>query len=439
MASAPSPTHPTVAIPTPRPAPAVVSPSRPAATPAIDAVPEVWSSNGYDGQTFEYKTNCFGEYETLESCFLSEVTRVAVVSPEGAEFDLEKDFNVNAYSGEVTRRWVLYGPSNEGLPIAGQYRFNYSKGGELVLEQRVEYQPEVIDFPRDVSWQKDGDDLTVEWMPPSGVLPGVWYKVLVFPEKGQLISQVFEWDSSGARLKDIPLNLGDRARVNVAVYFSGGYAYSEYVPIVWGPAGPAEPPSDLALPFRVEDIAGEDGFISPFGIVRHSRDSGHGHGGIDIPLKRDAPIFAVADGTILSAKESTDGAGGFDVTLLVSGSDGEGWGFLYEHVTLRPGIKVGDNVIKRQMIGTNGLSTDRRNNHFELSSLFNDFRFRSDHRCWVEYLDPPSKDPLLGYFNSQETQVRVSALWETASEEGVSAYQGLLDREPSPSYGIGLK
>ena len=78
-----------------------------------------------------------------------------------------------------------------------------------------------------------------------------------------------------------------------------------------------DPPDDLFLPFRVEDLGGSNEFISPFGIVRHSRDGGLGHGGIDIPLNDRALIFAVADGTILSAEESSDGAGGLDVKLLI--------------------------------------------------------------------------------------------------------------------------
>ena len=95
------------------------------------------------------------------------------------------------------------------------------------------------------------------------------------------------------------------------------------------------PPSDLFLPFRTKDVGGSSEFISPFGIIRHSRDAGHGHGGIDVPLNANAPIYAVADGAILSAEASSDGVGGSDIKLLIFGSRGEGWGFLYEHVTVR--------------------------------------------------------------------------------------------------------
>ena len=40
----------------------------------------------------------------------------------------------------------------------------------------------------------------------------------------------------------------------------------------------SNPPTDLALPFRIEDVGGGNEFISPFGIIRHSRDTGIGHG-----------------------------------------------------------------------------------------------------------------------------------------------------------------
>ena len=200
--------------------------------------PEVWSSNGYDGQTYEFKTNCDSDYATLNECFLWDVTRVVVVHPDGAGFSLRKDFNINSYSGEVTRRWVLYGPAGEGLPVQGEYRFVYFKGDEVALEQTVRYEPEVIGYPKQVTWTREGDDIHVTWDPPLNVKSGMWYKVLVFPEDGDLISQTFEWDADSATLSDIPLDEGDRAEVNVAVYFRGGYAYSEYVPLKWEAGSP---------------------------------------------------------------------------------------------------------------------------------------------------------------------------------------------------------
>ena len=123
--------------------------------------PEVWSSNGYDGQAYEFKTNCSSDYATLNECFLWDVTRVIVVDPDGAGFELRKDFNINSFSGEITRRWVLYGPAGEGLPVQGEYRFLYFKDDEVALEQTVRYQPEVVGYPKQVTWTREGDGLHV--------------------------------------------------------------------------------------------------------------------------------------------------------------------------------------------------------------------------------------------------------------------------------------
>ena len=194
---------------------------------------EVWSSNGYDGQTYEFKTNCVGEYDRLETCPLYEMTRVNVVGPDGGEYELRKDFNINSYSGEVTRRWVLYGPSCEGLPMEGRYRFNYYRDELLALKQTVDYEPDFVDYPRNVTWAREGADLVVTWDPPGGLDSGMWYKALVFPGDGELISEIFEWHASSARLPEIPLEDGAGAEVNVAIYYPGGYAYSEYVPLEW--------------------------------------------------------------------------------------------------------------------------------------------------------------------------------------------------------------
>ena len=202
-------------------------------------------------------------------------------------------------------------------------------------------------------------------------------------------------------------------------------------------------PSDLSLPFNIENVGGSNEFISPFGIIRHSRDKGHGHGGIDIPLNENAPVYAVADVTILSSEKSSDGVGGFDIKLLISGSGGEGWGFLYEHVMLVSGITVGSKVTKGQLIARNGLTTDRRNNHLQLSYMFNDYTFFRDQRCWVNYLDPISRKSLLAYFDSIKTTEKFIAQWETASEGGTKAYKKLLNKERYPEgpqlcYPLGL-
>lgn len=56
----------------------------------------------------------------------------------------------------------------------------------------------------------------------------------------------------------------------------------------------------LWVPFKIKDIDGKKGEVNPMGVVRFSKDMPDiGHGGIDIPLFKDATITAVADGEIV--------------------------------------------------------------------------------------------------------------------------------------------
>ncbi len=194
--------------------------------------PEVWSDNSPSGKTYEFKTNCFGNYSKLESCFLWNITKVEVSGP-GGKWNLKKDFNINSYSGEVTRRWVLYGPQGGGLPLAGEYNFTYYDGQDARLVQAVKYFPEVLDYPTNVTWIRKGNDLIVTWIPPKGMKPGNWYKVMVSRTSKPFISQSFEWNSTSARLPGIPLEEGETAEINVAAFFRGGYSYPESQMMTW--------------------------------------------------------------------------------------------------------------------------------------------------------------------------------------------------------------
>ena len=60
-----------------------------------------------------------------------------------------------------------------------------------------------------------------------------------------------------------------------------------------------------------------------------------------------------------------------------------------------------------------------------------------------DHLDTSSKKLLLDYFNATETVVKLTAQWEATSEEGMSAYRELLNRERFPEgpqlcYSLGL-
>ena len=120
----------------------------------VDIYPEVWSQNSPAGASYEFKVNCGQDYDQLETCFLWDLDSIKVIDPTGKEFSLEKDFNVNSYSGEVTRRWVLYGPQKSKLPQSGKYFFYYYKGSDVFLTQEVYYTPEIADFPKNVEWNR---------------------------------------------------------------------------------------------------------------------------------------------------------------------------------------------------------------------------------------------------------------------------------------------
>ena len=120
----------------------------------------------------------------------------------------------------------------------GDYTFRYYTGDTLDYEQLVPYTLKTVGFPTDVVWRREGNDLVVEWTPPMDGEPGMWYKALLFPHGGEVISQVYDWGARSARLPDIPLSDGTSGEVNVAIFFNdppsgGGYAYSDNVPLVW--------------------------------------------------------------------------------------------------------------------------------------------------------------------------------------------------------------
>ncbi len=198
--------------------------------------PEVWSQHSPYGASYEFKVNCFGDYDNLETCFLWEVDAVRVISPNLSIYELNKDFNVNNYSGEITRRWVLYGPYNGSLPTSGNYTFEYIVNDIVIVNDSVNYEPSTIGYPRDVFWDRRGNDLYVSWVPPIGVTDGVFYKVIIWEEYGTpdtFVSDRFESESVDALLPNVSFVTGGNYSVNVAVYFKDGYAFSEYVQFEW--------------------------------------------------------------------------------------------------------------------------------------------------------------------------------------------------------------
>ena len=198
--------------------------------------PEVWSQHSPYGSSYEFKVNCFGDYEKLEECFLWNVDSVRVVPPNSTIYNLNKDFNVNNYSGEITRRWVLYGPYNASLPSKGNYTFEFIINDSLIVKDVVFYEPSMIGYPTGVSWERRVDDLYVSWVPPEGVGEDDFYKVIVWEEYGTpdtFISNRFNGLKVDAVLPNVPFIEEGNYSVNVAVYFKDGYAFSEYIKFQW--------------------------------------------------------------------------------------------------------------------------------------------------------------------------------------------------------------
>ncbi len=198
--------------------------------------PEVWSQNSPYGESYEFKVNCFGDYVQLKECFLWDIDEVRVISPNLTIYNLNKDFNINNYSGETTRRWVLYGPYNSSLPTSGNYTFQFIKNGILIVEDIVEYDSSLIGYPKNVNWKRRGSDLYVSWTPLFNMADDMFYKVIVWEEYDTpdvFISDRFSWNVTNATLPNVPLINGGNYSVNVAVYFKDGYAFSEYVKFQW--------------------------------------------------------------------------------------------------------------------------------------------------------------------------------------------------------------
>lgn len=199
--------------------------------------PEVWSQHSPYGSSYEFKVNNnLILDDELESGFLSTIDRVIVIDPQGKEHELERDYNINEYSGEVTRRFVLYGPPDGGLPESGKYRFDFIKKGETVLTKNVDYKQSTLGYPTDVNWERRGNDILVKWRPPFDVGKENWYKVLIWSLDGVFetpVSLIFDWDVAEGLLEDVPFTENSTYQLNVAIFSGAGFAYSEHHYFIW--------------------------------------------------------------------------------------------------------------------------------------------------------------------------------------------------------------
>jgi len=189
----------------------------------------------------------------------------------------------------------------------------------------------------------------------------------------------------------------------------------------------------LFVPFQTKDIDEKNGEVNPMGIVRFSKDMPEfGHGGIDIPLFKGAPITAVADGEIVLLGSAEDPWGGEEIfQLLEKTGEGEGLAFIYEHITIVKGLKNGDKIKKGDLLGNKTAPTGFTA-HFQLTSLFNNFQFSRDDQCWVDFLEKSEKEKLISWWDKYKKSEHLVNSWNTNVEDGKFPFKGLLDTSKYP-------
>lgn len=184
----------------------------------------------------------------------------------------------------------------------------------------------------------------------------------------------------------------------------------------------------LSLPFDFVDIDEGSGVINPIGVVRFSMDrADSGHSGLDVPLFEGANITAVGNGPIVQIDTAGDPWGGKKIVqLLQHTSDGEGWVFVYEHVTPLPQLKVGENIQTGDVIAQKS-APEGFTAHFQLSHAFNDFNYLRGVLCWPEFLAATEQDALSRWWQTYRKLDHVRDSWNTILEEGKYPFRALLD------------
>jgi hypothetical protein len=197
-------------------------------------VPEVWSKNGPDGASYEFKVNDFEQHVLVEDGFLYGLSAVRVRTPDGAEIALAQEFPDPAGDpGVVNPRWVIYGPPGAGFPATGRYTFVFWRDGAEVRRMPVDYRASHLGFATDVAAELDGDVLRVTWTPPAGDTARIdSYKVLVYAAYSStlLISERLTGGAwSSANIADATQRIGahDLISLNVAAYGDASFSYSE--------------------------------------------------------------------------------------------------------------------------------------------------------------------------------------------------------------------
>ncbi len=219
------------------------------------------------------------------------------------------------------------------------------------------------------------------------------------------------------------------AVVNPSVEDAAGNALGRVYVWRFTTQGTPPPNPTFALPFAIEDIDLIQKLLNPFGPIRHSRDTGIGHGGIDMPLQTGAAFFAVEDGVIVEVLPGSGGRPGNDVKLLIGAEEPAqaGWIFEYEHIALEPGF--GENsLLTRGQLFARTPDPPVTSYHLQLSYWEN--TFTSNSRCWVDFLVDST---FARHFNEAiRTDSMFVSSWEDAEAEGQHQFRAFLDPKRYP-------
>ncbi|MAF81170.1 hypothetical protein CL628_04120 [bacterium] len=200
-------------------------------------------------------------------------------------------------------------------------------------------------------------------------------------------------------------------------------------------SGPSDtyPRSDLVMPFDPADVDPLRGDINPLGVVRFDKDQPqYGHSGIDVPLNQNSPIYAVAAGEIVVVKSADDPWDGMGVwQLLEPTRPGEGWAFVYEHILLAPGIAVGEVLATGDLVGYKAAPSGFTA-HFQLSAMFNNYKFSRGMECWPDYLNESASTVLFSWWNVHRASERLIGNWSGNQEDGRYPFRSLLDKSVYP-------
>ncbi len=190
-------------------------------------------------------------------------------------------------------------------------------------------------------------------------------------------------------------------------------------------------PSDLILPFKIDDISFDSAILNPFGIIRFDRDSGQGHPGIDFPLKVGSQVVAVADGEIIEISKVSEREGDEKLIVLIKNTGEKvGWVFVFEHILVDKGLSVGQKIQAGDAVGVH--VQEQRTSHYGLTYVFNEKGFDRDSQCWPDLLVEADRASLNEFWETYRKSDYANNVWRSLKEDGSYSMLALLDKEKYP-------